>query len=492
MPPLAPFSWRGAIRVVLVFIVVGLSAAGLRADPAPRPNIVFVLADDLGYGDLGCYGQREIATPRLDRMAREGLRFTQFYAGATVCAPSRAVLMTGRHMGHVSVRGNAAKEIQRLRPEDVTVAEVLHDAGYATALIGKWGLGEIDSGAHPLDQGFDTFFGYLNQTHAHNYYPDHLWRDRERVPLRNEVQLAQRAGENFHGGYAVRKVDYSHDMFVDEALRWIATPREQPFFLFLSLTLPHANNEATRELGNGQEVPDFGAYADRDWSDAAKGQAAMIGRLDHDVGRLLDHLAELGLDENTLVMFSSDNGPHDEGGFDVTQFQPAGPLRGKKRDLYEGGIRVPLVVRWPGTTPAGETSDHIGYFGDMIATWAELAGTDIPAGADAISLVPTLAGDDASQGEHEYLYWEFYEQGGKQAVRCGDWKLVRAGLGSGPVELYNLADDLGEAHDVAAAYPEIKDALLALMTQAHRPDPNWQPRGNPAPPPPPGPGGRVP
>lgn len=463
------------MRLPLRFLF-GLFASAV-AVAAPRPNIVFVLADDLGYGDLGCYGQEIITTPHLDRMAAEGLRFTQFYAGATVCAPSRAVLMTGRHTGHVSVRGNAAKEIQRLSADDVTVASVLRDAGYATALIGKWGLGEIDSGSNPLDKGFDHFFGYLNQTHAHNYYPDYLWRQRERVPLRNVVQLTEKPGQNFHGGYATTKLDYTHDLFVDDALEWIAQPREQPFFLFLSLTIPHANNEATRDLGDGQEVPDYGDYADRDWPNPAKGQAAMISRLDRDMGRLFERLKELGIDDSTLVIFTSDNGPHNEGGFDITRFDPAGPLRGIKRDLYEGGIRVPMIARWPGTIAGGAESDHQGYFGDVITTVAELAGTRPPDGLDAISFGPTLLGQPDTQARHDYLYWEFYEQGGKQAIRRGDWKLVRAGIGEGPVELYDLATDLGETRNVAAAHPELVAELVASMAEAHVEDPRWQVRG---------------
>ncbi len=463
-----------------------LCALSLTVSATDRPNIVFVLADDLGYGDLGCYGQQVIATPELDRMAAEGMRFTQFYAGAPVCAPSRAVLMTGRHTGHVSVRGNADKSIQRLDDDDVTVATVLREANYHTALIGKWGLGEVDSGAHPQDKGFAHFFGYLNQTHAHNYYPAYLWRGRERIPLRNEVQPAQRAGSNYHGGYATKRVDYSHDLFVDDALAWIAEPRDGPFFLFLSLTIPHANNEATADLGDGQEVPDYGDYADRDWPAPAKGQAAMIARLDRDMGRLFALLRERGLDEQTLVLFTSDNGPHNEGGFDITRFRPAGPLRGIKRDLYEGGIRVPLIARWPGRVAAGVVSDHVGYFGDIIATFADLAGTTTPpAGLDAVSFAPTLQGEPfARQAQHDFLYWEFYEQGGKQAIRRGDWKLVRAGLGEGTAELYNLAEDSGETRDLASAHPEVVAELLALMAEAHVPDSRWQVRGERVPPPP--------
>ncbi|MFV1967552.1 MAG: arylsulfatase [Pirellulaceae bacterium] len=446
-----------------------------------RPNIIFIMADDLGYGDLGCYGQKLIKTPNLDRMAHEGMRFRQFYAGCTVCAPSRSVLMTGQHMGHTFVRGNAGADmsIQTLRPEDLTVAELLKAAGYATALCGKWGLGDDlpDNTGLPNDQGFDFFYGYLNQVHAHNYYPEFLWRNKEKEPLRNKVIRASRAYGGFVGGHASERVDYSHDLICAEAIKFIEQQKDHPFFLYLPLTIPHANNEGTRATGNGQEVPSYGTYADRPWADPDKGQAAMISRMDKDVGRLLKKLRELGIDEQTVVMFTSDNGPHDEGGHDTDLFDPNGPLRGMKRDLYEGGIRVPMIVRWPGTTPSQATSDHIGYFGDLMATAAELAGLDVPDNLDSISFVPTLRGQSDRQQQHGYLYWEFYERGGKQAVRCGKWKAVRMPMFSGPTQLYDLSQDLGEAHDVADQHAEVVKKLEAMMDEAHSPHPNWTPRG---------------
>lgn len=444
---------------------------------ADRPNIVFVLADDLGYGDLGCYGQKLIQTPYLDRMAAEGLRFTDFYAGATVCAPSRSVLMTGQHMGHTHVRGNAGAriEVQALRDEDITVAEVLRTAGYATALCGKWGLGdalpEAESG-HPLRQGFDFFYGYLNQVHAHNYYPEFLWKNREQVRLRNTVVSSAGKYAGFAGGYATRRIDYSHDLIMEQALQFIAASKEKPFFLYLALTIPHANNEGTRGTGNGQEVPDLAPYADRDWSDQNKGQAAMITRMDRDMGRLFEHLKKLGLDENTIVFFSSDNGPHNEGGHTPDLFDPNGPLRGMKRDLYEGGIRVPLIARWPGTIAPGRTSDHIGYFGDMMATFCELSGAAQPAGTDSISIVPTLRGRP-DQRSHDFLYWEFYERGSAQAVRQGRWKAVRKPMQTGRTELFDLTTDIGEKTDISAAHPDVVRRLEAAMTAAHTPHPNW-------------------
>lgn len=447
------------------------------ADVSNPPNLIFVMADDLGYGDLGCYGQKLIETPCLDQMAEEGMRFTDFHAGCTVCAPARSVLMTGLHMGHTHVRGNAGRDmtVQSLRDEDVTVAECLQRAGYQTALCGKWGLGHDtpDNEGLPNDQGFDFFYGYLNQVHAHNYYPEFLWHNREREPLRNVVKRVGTGYGGFVGGYATKRVDYSHDLIADKALDFIKKNHEGPFFLYLALTIPHANNERTRATGDGQEVPDYGIYADRPWSDPAKGQAAMITRMDRDMGRLFALLRELGIDERTVVMFTSDNGPHNEGGHDPKLFQPAGPLRGMKRDLTEGGIRVPLIVRWPGTTPAGSESDHVAYFGDLMATAAELAGVDPPADLDSVSFLPTITGRPEKQEQAEYLYWEFYERGGKQAVRAGKWKAIRIPMLHGTTQLYDLEEDLGERVDLAAEHPEVVAKLENIMDEAHTPHPNW-------------------
>ncbi len=472
-----------AIAAVTALVAQASYTQPVNAEPASRPNIIFIMADDLGYGDLGCYGQQLIKTPRLDRMAREGMRFRQFYAGCTVCAPSRSVLMTGQHMGHTHVRGNAGGDmsVQSLRDQDLTVAEVLKKAGYATGLCGKWGLGDDLPGARdglPLRQGFDFFYGYLNQVHAHNYYPEFLWKNTDKVPLRNKVVSSGGGYGGFAGGHATQRVDYSHDLVMEQALGFVREHKSGPFFLYLSLTIPHANNEGTRATGNGQEVPDYGAYQDRDWSDPDKGQAAMISRMDGDVGRLLDTLAELGIDDRTVVMFTSDNGPHDEGGHDTERFTPAGPLRGMKRDLYEGGIRVPLLVRWPGTTPANTTWDHIGYFGDLMATAAQLAAAPLPPALDSLSFAPEIEGHSDRQAEHEYLYWEFYERGGRQAVRRGSWKAVRMPMLTGKTELYDLSNDLGEAVNVADEHPEIVEQLESIMREAHVPHPNWEPRGN--------------
>ena len=455
---------------------ISLAVISFNAAIASKPNVIFILADDLGYGELGSYGQKLIKTPELDRMAEEGMRFTQFYAGATVCASSRCVLMTGKHTGHCSVRGNSAGAAQALRATDVTVAEMFQDAGYDTALIGKWGLGDDLPGAEigkPNRQGFDYFFGYLNQVHAHNFYPEFLWRNEGKVALRNEVQRVDREYGGFIGGAATKKVDYSHDIFASEALDWVRKHKDENFFLYLALTIPHANNEGSRLFGNGAEVPDHDLYADEDWPNNDKDHAAMISRMDADIGRLLNLLKYLGIDENTLVIFTSDNGPHDESRHNPEMFTPSGPLRGMKRTLTDGGIRVPTLAWWPGTVAAGSTSDHVAYFGDFYATACDLAGTPVPRGLDSISIVPTLTGE-GEQAIHEYLYWEFYEQGSRQAVRFGDWKAIREPMFTGKVSLYNLTTDIGESHDLAPALPELVAKAVGYMEEAHVNDPVWQ------------------
>jgi len=462
-----------------VIVVATLCAGCAHETPKRPPNIVLILADDLGYGDLGAYGQERIATPNIDRLAEEGLRFTDFYAGSTVCAPSRSVLMTGLHAGHSPIRGN--REVQPMGQEPLpdgarTVAEVLRDAGYATGLYGKWGLGGPGSSGHPNRQGFDEFFGYLCQRHAHNYYPGFLFRDAERVALDNEMPEPQR-GDG--AGEASTKRTYSHDRIAEEALAFIERHRAEPFFLYLALTIPHANNEAGQR---GMEVPELGAYADRPWPEPQKGLAAMISRMDRDVGRLIDLLGRLGIDEQTLVLFTSDNGPHAEGGNDPAFFSSSGPLRGMKRDLYEGGIRVPLIARWPGRTPPGATSDHVGYFGDFLVTAAELAGAEVSWAHDGISLAPTLTGRAGTQRTHGHLYWEFYGRETAQAVRRGRLKGIRRPMLTGPLELYDLEADLGETRDVAPDNPGVAEEIVRLMDEAHTPSPLWRAPAEEAPP----------
>ncbi len=421
---------------------------------ARTPNIVFILADDLGYGDVGCYGQSRIQTPNIDRLAAEGRRFTQCYAGSTVCAPSRCCLMTGVHTGHARVRGNTDAA---LRPEDVTVAEVLKNAGYATGLVGKWGLGEAGSTGVPNRQGFDEFFGYLNQKHAHNAYPEFLWRNEARYPL-----VGNRIGQS--DGVSVERAQYAQTLFMNEALAFLEEHKDGPFFLYLASTLPHANNERGRAEGNGMEVPSDAPYSDRSWPQAQKNYAAMITWLDRDVGRLMRTLKELGLDENTIVFFTSDNGPHKEGGADPAFFQSSGTLRGFKRDLTEGGIRVPMIARWPGHIEAGTVSDQMWAFWDFLPTAAELAGTDAPKGIDGISMLPAIL-DGKAQAEHPPLYWEFHERGFHQAARMGDWKGIRLGT-TRPLELYDLSTDPGESKNVASSHPDVVAKIEAYLKDA--------------------------
>ena len=436
--------------------------------PSRPPNIVLIVADDLGYGDLGCYGQKDIQTPVLDRMAAEGMRFTNFYAGSTVCAPSRAALMTGLHTGHTLIRGNfEVKPMGQLPLEDsaVTMAEMLKPMGYRTGLIGKWGLGGPGSTGEPNRQGFDYFYGYLGQRHAHNYYPEFLFRNRERVPLDNVMPEPKREDG---AGMAAEKREYSHDLMAREALEFVSG--EGPFFLALTLTIPHANNEAGNE---GMQVPDYGPYADNDWPSPRKGHAAMISRMDSDIGRLLAKLDETGAGKKTLVLFTSDNGPHREGGYDPESNDSNGPLRGIKRDLYEGGIRVPLIAWWPGRVAGGSVSDRIGAFWDLPPTFAELAGADAPAGLDGVSLASVLTGSGPSPVRERFLYWEFHEGGAsKQAVRVGDWKGVRLSPDA-PLELYNLADDIGEMNDVAAAHPEVVGKIERYLESARTESEVW-------------------
>lgn len=462
---------------LLILVLLGILGAA-RADAAQPPNLIWIMADDLGYGDLGCYGQQVIRTPQLDRMAQEGMRFTHFYAGATVCAPSRSVLMTGQHHGHTRVRGNAGRTnpaAQALRADDLTVAKALQQAGYATALIGKWGLGDVgeaESGL-PRRHGFDYFFGFLNQSHAHNHFTDFLWRNEEKISLPNKVIPIGDMG----GGYATDEILYADDLFADEALKFVAQHQDRPFFLYWNFVIPHANNERTRELKDGARVPDYGPYALQDWPVPDRGQAAMITRLDSYVGRMLQQLRLLGLAENTLVIFTSDNGPHNESNHDLSRFQPSGPFSGIKRSLKDGGIRVPMIAWWPGKVPAGAENPHVGYFGDWFATAVDLAGAPVPPGLDSLSLVPTLQGRDAEQARHEFLYWEFHEGGFTQAALYnGRWKGIRRSPAKGSLTLYDQANDVAEMTDVAAQHPDIVARLETYLDGARSELPEWQPR----------------
>ena len=435
--------------------MLSLMAAGGSAAPAAGtnrpPNVIFILADDLGYGDLGCYGQKQIQTPNLDRMAAEGMKFTRCYAGSTVCAPSRAALMTGQHTGHCRIRGNSTMP---LAPEDVTVAEVLKNVGYQTAAIGKWGLGLEHSTGHPNLQGFDEWFGYLDQVHAHNYYPEFLWRNDRKLLLE----------KNLNGN----QVTYSHDWFTTAALNFIGLKRDRPFFLYLAYTIPHAYSEMKT---NGMPVPSDAPYTGASWPPVEKNKAAMITRMDRDIGRLFERLKNLKLDENTIVFFSSDNGPHQEGGVHPAFFHSSGPFRGIKRDLYEGGIRVPMLVRWPGQIKPDSVSEQIWAFWDFLPTVAELAGAKAPEAIDGFSILPALLGKAQTQ-QHAFLYWEFHEGGSKQAVRMGDWKAIRLDPGQ-PLELYNLETDPAERDNVANAHPEIIQRIENYLATARTESTAW-------------------
>ena len=432
----------------------------------PRPNILLIQADDLGYGDLSTYGQSNFQTPNLDRLARQGIRFTQYYAGSTVCAPSRAALMTGLHTGHGWIRGNGEFP---LRDEDVTVAMALRDAGYRTAVIGKWGLGRAGTSGQPDRKGFAYSFGFLDHRHAHRQYTDYVYRD------------GQRVATDVNG-------DYVNDLFTREATAFIDRDDKRPFFVYLNYTVPHAELRVPADSlaafrGKFQETAFVNEKADArptGFEDASLGYrsqpapraafVAMVTRLDRDIGRLIDLLRARGIDDRTLVLFTSDNGPHREGGADPAFFNSSGGLRGIKRDLYEGGIRVPLIARWTGTIPAGRASPHVWAHWDMFPTLAELADAPAPSGLDGISMTRALRGE--SQPTHEFLYWEFHERGFQQAVRTGRWKGVRLEK-DGPLELYDLDADAAEQHNVAAAQPEVVARVTKYLRTARTDSNLW-------------------
>ena len=409
------------------------------------PNIVWIMLDDLGYADTGCYGSEKIRTPQIDTLAAQGLKFTNCYAGATVCAPSRCVLMTGLHTGHASIRANAGTA--PILPEDVTIGEVLQQAGYATGVFGKWGLGDARTSGEPRLQGFDESFGYLHQIHAHSYYPEFLWSNGEKYPL--------------PGNADGKREQYTADIIFDRSLDFVRNNKDRPFFLYGAYTLPHGRFEA----------PDDAPYTGEDWPQVEKNYAAMITRADSHVGRLLELLDHLALAENTVVFFTSDNGgTRQRSAF----FECNKPLRGFKGDLYEGGIRVPMLARWPGKIDPGAVSDTSWAFWDFFPTACELAGTPVPSGLDGVSALPNLIG--SSRAAHEYLYWEHHSFDRKtsvlrpgsmwRAVRMGDWKAVRP-KPDAPAELYNLAEDIGESNNLAGSRPEVLGKIESLMAEVH-------------------------
>ena len=446
-----------------------------------KPNIIYILADDLGYGDLGCYGGKIIQTPRIDRMRAEGLKLTQHYSGSCMCAPTRSSLLTGLHTGHGRIRNNGShlspqgKGQPTLLPEDVTIAEVLKTAGYTTGVIGKWGCGDEGSTGVPNEQGFDHWFGYLDQTDAHHYYPAFLSRNREKVLFPDNPE---------------KRTHYSHDLFTTEGLDFIKKQHGKgaPFFLYMAYTIPHVDLDVPDDskapyIGKIEETEPYGTPGGQHYRHEERPHATfagMVSRLDRDVGRMLDLLNELGIAKDTLVIFSSDNGPTSAGGADPQFFDGNGPLRGIKFEMYEGGIRCPFIAWQPGTIKAGTESAHISAHWDMLPTFAELAGVKPPECLDGISMAPLLTGREGEQKAHTHLYWESYSGGGQQAVRRGPWKAVRRRVLQDPmkiVELYNLDSDLAETTDVAAQHPEIAAEMSQLMESSHTPNEHyaWKP-----------------
>lgn len=462
---------KQSVSFIIIFAFLIRAA---NAQSSLRPNIVFILADDLGYGDIGVNGQQLIRTPNIDKLAKDGITFKQFYAGATVCAPSRSALLTGMHTGHTYIRGNlgVSPEGQQPIPDSiVTITEILKQAGYRTGAFGKWGLGPVGSSGDPNRHGFDIFYGYNCQSLAHRYYPDHLWDNDKKVTLVGNKGFTQQK-------------EYAQDIIQQKALDFIGSnDGKQPFFLFLPYVLPHAELLVPDDSifqyykGRFKEKPykgnDYGANAINDAYTSQRYPhatfAAMVTRLDLYVGQVVAKLKATGLNKNTLIIFTSDNGPHIEGGADPAFFNSGGGLRGIKRDLYEGGIHIPFIARWDGVIKRGDSSDHIGAFWDLFATFADLANVKNIKPTDGISIVPSLT-QKGIQQQHDYLYWEFHEEGGRQAVRQGNWKAIRLQVDSfpgGPVELYDLSKDPAEKNNVALKFPEKATALGALIDKSH-------------------------
>lgn len=455
------------------------------------PNIIYIYADDLGYGDIGCYGQKYIKTPNIDRLAKEGIRFTQVYTGAPVSAPARCCLMTGMNSMHTYVRDNFEikgktefESGQMPLPENTaTLPKMLKQAGYVTALIGKWGLGSIASSGAPNKQGFDFFYGYDDQVHAHNHYPSFLWRNDKMETLRNNVTIpAKFDGKDPNDLSEYQKYegpDYSLDLMANEAVKFIRENKSRLFFLDLSVIVPHKALQVPDESlemykGVFNEKPYLGGQGYLPHPRPLSAYAGMITRMDQKIGMIMQLLKELGLDENTIVIFSSDNGPAGGGGLDARFFESSGGLRGMKSQLYEGGIREPFIARWPGKINPGSESDHIGAQYDLMATFAEITNQDLK-NTDGISFLPTLLGKNKEQKQHEYLYWEFPSGGGQLAIRMGDWKGIRrnvSGNAGSKWEIYNLKDDVKETKDLSAEHPELIkkfDDIVKQRTPSHNP-----------------------
>lgn len=449
------------LAVVGLTWFAGLSSAQTRD---AKPNVIFILADDLGWAELGCYGQKKIKTPHIDQLAADGMRFTQFYAGNAVCAPSRCCLITGKHPGHAHVRNNREFKPEGQEPiptDTVTIAKLLKARGYATAAIGKWGLGGPGSDGDPNKQGFDLFFGYNCQRHAHNHYPTYLWKNDKKITLEGNT-----------GGDTGKT--YSHDLMEAEALAFIKANKEKPFFLYVPFAIPHVavqvpDDSLAEYKGKWDDPPYDGKKGYRPHANPRAAYAAMVTRMDRSVGRIASLIKELKLDENTIIFFSSDNGPtHNVGGADSTFFESASTLRGLKGSLYEGGIRTPMIARWPGKIQAGTTSNFAGAFWDVMPTLCAITGADTPKDTDGINFLPTLLGQK-TQKQHDFLYWEFPGYGGQQAVRMGNWKGIRQSLakGAGKTELYNLAEDPNEKTNIAALQPEILARIERILKDQH-------------------------
>jgi len=434
-------------------VLAAIAAAGLMGSAAAeKPNVIYILADDLGYGEVGYNGQQMIKTPELDALAGKGMRFTDHYCGSSVCAPSRCSLMTGRHPGHAYIRANSPGYPNGQTPipaDSETLGKLMQRAGYATACIGKWGLGSPWNTGNPNQQGFDFFFGYCDQRNAHNYYPEFVWRNEEKVMLNGKA--------------------YTHDLMTEEALKFVTDNKEKPFFLYLAYTIPHTK----------YQVPELAGYVDPEWPENMKIHASMTSRMDRDVGRLIRKLEELGLAEKTLVMFNSDNGAHGQFGSEAF-FNTSGELRDIKRSMYEGGVRSPMLAYWPGTIAAGSESDHISAFWDMLPTLSELTGEPVQGGTDGLSMLPTLLGKSEQQKQHEFLYWELYEKMPNQGLRMGKWKGVVKDRRKGQkIELYDLSKDESEQNDVAGQYPEVVEQIRRAMNEAHVPNPFWDKTNRP-------------
>ena len=482
---------RSALPLLAILAMAPLSALAGAAETVPpgKPNIIYILLDDAGYGDLGSYGQKTLRTPHMDRLASEGMKFTRHYAGSTVCAPSRGTLMTGLHTGRSRIRGNGPSH---LPDTDLNVARLLKDAGYHTACIGKYGLGSPAPLDDPKAKGFDYFFGYINTAHAHNFYSDFLVRNGVKLPLKNKIIPGSANKADTGVATADGRIEWVPQLLSDDVQRHLterAKTPGQPFFLLYALNLPHTNNEAKADspLGHGMETPDYGEFAQHDWPDVEKGFAQCMKFIDEDIGAVMAKLKELGLDENTIVMLSSDNGPHKEGGHNPEFFDSRGGLNGIKRDLTDGGIRVPFLARWPGKIDPGSVSEHVSGFQDFLPTAADLAGEKVTADIDGLSFLPSLLGQSAQQKRHPYLVWYFNEQGGKKAALQWPWKLIhlntapaapamgsdaatpaRKAAASKPlvVQLFNLETDATESVNLASEQPAKVKELETILQQA--------------------------